>query len=210
MPHKILITGSILNSICPNLTAQRAARIAELIDSIAPGYQMNDIDILHEFIAQVAHESGSFRLKCENLNYSAAGLLKTFGSKYFNTVSATKFARQPEKIANYVYGGRMGNNQPGDGWKYRGSGFIQITGKDMSEKYSAYSKNPDPDKLMECVRTDDWWAMDSACWLFAVEKGLIDEAINDDFKTITKKINGGYNGFQDRQWYYERAKKFLV
>lgn len=204
------LTGPILKLIVPTLESNRAAFLADKMNFICPGYGMNSADIMHEFIANVAHESCGFAVKEENLNYSAERLLQVFGPKWFNTISAQRFAHQPEKIANYVYQRKeLGNIYPGDGWKFRGGGFIQLTGRTIYEQYQQWTAFEDLDKLVNCVRTDDYYALDSACWFFAIQKRLIQAAIDDQFLKIVKAINGGYNGLADRQAYYERAKKYL-
>lgn len=146
------------------------------------------------FMAQIEHESGLKPIE-ENLNYSASGLIRVF-RKYFTDLEAIQFQRQPEKIANRVYANRMGNTSASDGWKYRGRGFIQITGK---ENYSRLSKDTgidfvnNPDLLLQEAN-----AMISALW-FWNRKGLNSFADNNDIVTITKRINGGTIGLEDRK-----------
>ena len=147
------------------------------------------------FFSQMEHESG-LKPVSENLNYSATGLLSTFG-KYFDLESAKLYARQPQKIANKVYANRMGNGNEasGEGWKYRGRGFIQITGKN---NYSMLSKDTridflsNPDLLLTEVNS-----MISALWYWN-KNGLNALADKNDIKGITRTINGGYNGLADR------------
>ncbi len=203
------VTGEVMQAVVPTLSPGRAAAVADLVNKMCPYYKMDDPDILHEFIAQIAHESGGFRLKEENLNYSWPRLRVIF-PKYFRTDDEAKqFHRQPQRIANRVYGGRMGNTNLGDGWKFRGAGFIQLTGRDIFTRYGKH-KHMTAEEAAVLLRTNDQWAMDSACWVFAVEKNLIQLAIDDKFERITRLINGGMNGFISRLEYYERAKKFLV
>ena len=146
------------------------------------------------FMAQIEHESGLKPIE-ENLNYSASGLIRVF-RKYFTDLEAIQFQKQPEKIANRVYANRMGNTSAGDGWKYRGRGFIQITGKD---NYARLSKDTgidfvnNPDLLLQEAN-----AMISALW-FWNSKGLNSFADNNDIVTITKRINGGTIGLKDRK-----------
>ena len=153
---------------------------------------------LAHFFGQLEHESGLKPIS-ENLNYSQSGLLATFG-KYFNSspTEAMKYQRQPEKIANKVYAGRMGNGNEasGDGWKYRGKGFIQITGK---SNYTLLSKHTGKDY----VNNPEWLlneadAMISAIWYWSRINGnkLAD---SDNLLAITKAINGGTNGLEDRR-----------
>lgn len=151
---------------------------------------------LAHFIAQIHHES-NLKPISENLNYSSAGLLNTF-HKYFNGNTALEYQRQPEKIANKVYANRMGNSNEnsGEGWKYRGRGFIQITGK---ENYFRCAN----DMGIDCLKNPDLLlqepnAMISAIWFWNTH-GCSLFADNDDIISITKKINGGINGIDDRK-----------
>lgn len=153
------------------------------------------------FFGQCAHESGNFKVFSENLNYSADGLTKIF-KKYFPTVAATAgYARKPEKIANKVYANRMGNGpeSSGDGWKYRGRGPIQLTGKDNYTAFAAAVGRPDvltnPDIVVGEL------AFESALWFFR-KNGLL-EVANKGVSTavitqITKRVNGGTHGLDDR------------
>jgi putative chitinase len=156
------------------------------------------------FMAQIEHESG-LKAVSENLNYSAQGLIQTF-SKYFDTNESLLYARKPEKIANRVYANRMGNGNEasGEGWKYRGRGFIQITGK-INYHQLAIDTDLDclknPDLLLEEVN-----AMISALWFWNL-KGLNKLADKDDLKGITKRVNGGYNGLAHRQELLLKYKK---
>ena len=156
------------------------------------------------FMAQIEHESG-LKPIAENLNYSASGLIRVF-RKYFSDVEAINFANQPEKIANRVYANRMGNGNEasGEGWKYRGRGFIQITGK---INYFQLANDTD----LDCLKNPDLLlqeanAMISALW-FWNKAGLNKLADKNDIKGITRKINGGYNGLEHRT---ELLKKYLI
>ena len=153
------------------------------------------------FFAQTSHETGGYKSFSENLNYSAAGLQNTFG-KYFPGLLEEQYARKPEKIANRVYGNRMGNGpeSSGDGWKYRGRGALQLTGKSNYKAFSEYLKNPEimdnPDLVSE------QYAFESAMYFFdknklwtICDKGVTKETI----LALTKKINGGTNGLEDRE-----------
>jgi len=153
-------------------------------------------------MAQIEHESGLKPIS-ENLNYSAVGLAKTF-KKYFPLIQfANSMANKPEKIANYVYANRMGNGNSGsgDGWKYRGRGFIQITGKD---NYTVLSKDTridflnNPDLLLQEANS-----MISALWFWNKNK-LNELADKNDILSITKKINGGTNGLEHRKKLLEK------
>ncbi|KAF0146735.1 MAG: putative chitinase [Ignavibacteria bacterium] len=160
-------------------------------------YSINTVFRCAHFLSQIMHESGDFKFKEENLNYSENGLLLTF-SKYFNKDNVKDYARKPEKIANRVYANRMGNGneESGDGYNYRGRGFIQITGRSNYLKAMQSLGLSNPDQLKE-----DRYAMLSAGWFWdsnrinlIADKGLTDDVI----KEVTKKINGGYIGLTDR------------
>jgi putative chitinase len=146
------------------------------------------------FIGQCAHESGNFKLLQENLNYSAKALQATWPSR-FTSEKAAECERKPELIANVVYGGRMGNTEPGDGWKYHGRGLIQLTGKD---NYVHFNR----DTGVDCVNNPDLlctpeFAALSAGWFWSTH-GLNQIADTSDWVAITKKINGGTLGLDDR------------
>ena len=160
------------------------------------------------FIAQAGHESGGFAHMIENLNYGAQGLRTTFG-KYFTTVDlANAYARQPQKIANRVYANRMGNGNEasGDGWKYRGRGFIQLTGKDNYARF-ATAMGISLDKVIAYLETTEGAAM-SAGW-FWDSKSLNTLADQGNFKAITIRINGGTNGWEDRLAHFQKAKNLF-
>lgn len=153
------------------------------------------------FFGQCEHETGGFKLFTENLNYSEDGLLNTFG-KYFPTRAiAAKYARKPEKIANRVYANRMGNGpeSSGDGWKYRGRGAIQLTGKDNYKAFSVFIKRPDV--LVNPDIVADELAFESALFFFSSNNlwTICDTGVSTSTITqLTKKINGGTNGLDDR------------
>lgn len=153
------------------------------------------------FLAQIGHESNGLQFLEENLNYSADGLLKTWPSR-FTAGSAADAARNPEKIANIVYANRMGNSTPGDGWKYRGRGPIQITGK---SNYLSCGKALGVDLLANPdLIKQPGYAARSAAW-FWESNGLNALADADRFTDITRKINGGTNGLEDRKKRYALA-----
>lgn len=158
------------------------------------------------FFAQLDHESGLKPIS-ENLNYSAEGLLRVFG-KYFTPITAKQYARQPQKIANRVYANRMGNGSElsGEGWKYRGRGFIQLTGKNNYQELSKWSNVDyvnEPDKLL-----NEADAMISALW-FWTTNNLNSFADKGDVLGATKRINGGTNGLADRQKKYNQYLKLF-
>lgn len=163
-------------------------------------YKMTPERAAH-FFAQTAHETGEYKSFSENLNYSAEGLKKTFG-KYFPDNLAESYAKQPEKIANRVYGNRMdnGDENSGDGFKFRGRGALQTTGKGNYLKLSNYLKKPEIMTNPDLVATD--YAFESAMFFFESNKlwSICDKGVNDDtILTLTKRINGGTNGLDHRK-----------
>lgn len=176
---------------------------------ILPEYEINTTNRIAAFIAQCAHESGKFTAITENLNYRASSLKKVF-PKYFSTDAlADAYAGHPEKIANKVYANRMGNGpeESGDGWKYRGAGLIQITGKTNHQLF-ANSLDMQLDKIPEYLRTFEG-AVQSACFFWETNK-LNQYADSGDIVTLSKRINGGTNGLSDRQKYYALATNVLT
>ena len=149
------------------------------------------------FLSQVAHESGSLNTVSENLNYSAEALQKVFKKYFPDSAIAWKYARQPQAIANRVYANRMGNGSEasGDGWKYRGAGLIQLTGKNNHEAFAKAVGKP-LEAVGDYLRTPEG-AVHSACWFWATN-GLNKLADADDVRAVTKRINGGYIGLEDR------------
>ena len=176
------------------------------MNEVFPKYEINTPKRIAAFIAQCGHESGGWRTFSENLNYSAKALDAIFG-KYFKRAGrdAQAYHRQPEKIANVVYAGRMsnGDTDSGDGWKYRGRGPIQLTGK---ANYSAFSADMDVDAVdsPDNVSEDKEMALMSAIWYWN-KNSLNKYADSGDIKTMTKRINGGYIGLEDRIHHWEMA-----
>jgi putative chitinase len=153
------------------------------------------------FFAQTAHESGNFTAFSENLNYSAQGLQNIFG-KYFPGTLEESYARNPEKIANRVYADRMGNGNEasGDGWKYRGRGALQLTGKSNYQAFADYLKKPEIMTSPDLVATT--YAFESAMFFFDKNKlwSICDKGVNDaSILELTKRINGGTHGLDDRK-----------
>ena len=181
-----------------------------LLTEMLPKYEINTAVRVAGFIAQCSHESVGFSILKENLNYSAEGLNKTF-SKYFIKAGrdAAAYARNPEKIANIVYADRLGNSDTasGDGWRYRGRGVIQLTGKN---NYVAFGKyiHLTPTETSEYLETKRG-ALESACWFWKTN-GLNAIADTQDILAMTKKINGGTNGLEDRKKLYKQALLVLA
>lgn len=206
---KDLITLEQLLEINDNLNKTKCEEYIKAFNEVLPIYNINTPLRICHFLAQVLHESGHLKYESENLNYSASALRSVFG-KYFKTDSeAEKYARQPEKIANRVYANRMGNGseESGDGWKYRGRGLIQLTGKDNYNNCGnciGYDLLNKPD----CITENKSVSLRTACW-FWNKNSLNNYADNDDIVSITKKVNGGLNGIESRKEIIGRAKKIL-
>lgn len=160
-------------------------------------YKLTPVQAAH-FFAQTAHESGNFKAFSENLNYSAEGLLRIF-PRYFDQATANKYARQPEKIANRVYANRMGNGDEasGSGWLYKGRGALQLTGKSNYKDFADWlGKTIDPKDVA------DEYAFESAKYFFDKNKlwAICDKGVDDaTILALTKRINGGTHGIDDRK-----------
>lgn len=174
-----------------------------------PKYEINTPARIAGFVAQCGHESQNFKTLEENLNYSAEGLNRTF-PKYFVKAGrdAQAYHRQPEKIANVVYANRMGNGDTasGEGWKFRGRGVIQLTGKDNYSRFAKYV-GKSIDETIEYLKTKQG-ALESACWFWKTN-GLNEIADSGDIVAMTKRINGGTIGLEDRQKHYTHALAVL-
>jgi len=179
---------------------------AEPLQTVFDKYGMNTLIRQASFIGQCQHESNNFRTLEENLHYSAAGLMRVWPSRFPSPYVADQFANNPEKIANKVYAGRMGNTEEGDGWAYHGRGLIQLTGRDNYKNCGdalglALITNPE---LLAMPRG----AALSAGW-FWNKHGLNELADAKDFETMTKRINGGTLGLDDRIAKINKALEIL-
>ena len=167
----------------------------------------NNFRLAH-FLSQVAHESGNFKVLHENLNYSASGLLKVF-PRYFNANTAAQFARKPQLIANRVYANRIGNGNEasGDGWNYRGRGYLQVTGRANYKAFSEYI-GEDCEKNPDFIATK--YPLDSALWFFDRNKlwTLCDKG-EENVPIVSRRVNGGTNGLQDRLNKFRSFMKYL-
>lgn len=202
------ITLDLLQKICPKTKVAVLQKFVEPLNEVCEHYEINTPQRMAAFLAQVAHESGGFTAVKENLNYSAKGLMTTF-KKYFPTEAVAKeYERQPEKIANKVYGNRMGNGDEasGDGARYCGRGLIQLTGK---HNYTRFAKDLGV-SIEECVQYLETpeGAVASAGWFFDTNN-LLKICDSGDMKMLTKRINGGYIGLEDRIHHYELALSVL-
>lgn len=207
------LTGEILKKLAPSLPLEIANKYAELYNTICPLYGISSADIFHEYIANVLHESGGLMRFTENLNYQAVALTKLFGRHRISLDDCYRYGRtskQPanqQAIANILYGGswglkNLGNSQQGDGWMFRGSGELQLTGRRMISKFAGYynqlkATSFTPEQMAELLRTNKEISTHASCWVFAIEKKLINAAINDEDLKIRKSINGGTFGLNE-------------
>lgn len=206
-----MITKELLKTINPEVSHSKLD-----LDQIVAGlnklfqdekYAINTVNRKAGFIAQTMHESGGYRLMVENLNYSAKGLLATF-KKYFTPEEAAKYERKPEMIANRAYANRMDNGPEasGDGWKYRGRGFIQLTGKHNYSKFSTSIGKPleESVKYLETIEG----AIFSAAWYWQ-ERKINKYCDENDIVGMTKAINGGTVGLDERTRLYAKAQQLV-
>lgn len=181
---------------------------APVVDEWAPVFatempRMSPRAMAH-FVSQVLHESGGLRYLAENLNYSAERLCAVWPRRFPTADRARPYAHNPEKLANHVYGGRMGNTEPGDGWRYRGRGLIQITGRSnyaLVQELTGLPVLDDPDLLCEpgpaLLSAVAWWGEN------------VPDAEGLSVERVTRRVNGGLNGLADRQRLYDRARRVL-
>ena len=205
------ITQQQLLQILPN-AGPRAGIFLPALNRAMARYKIDSRVRQAAFLAQTGHESGQLMRLVENLNYDAKGLAMTWPGRYQaadgnpNT-KALGLSRKPEAIANDAYAGRNGNTQPGDGWKFRGRGLIQITGRANYAQAGKALAQPLLDQP-ELLEQPEWAAISAAWWWSA--HGLNELADAGKFETITRKINGGINGLADREALYAKALKVLV
>ena len=180
------------------------------IPAVQEKFEINTPLRLAHFLAQCGHESGGFKVVSENLNYGAAGLQSIF-KKYFTPESAKEYQRKPEKIANIVYANRMGNGPQasGEGYKFRGRGYIQLTGKD---NYTAFDKTVEDDILATPELVATKYPLLSAAWFFH-KNGLnkiADEGATDVVVIkVTKRVKGGTIGLSDRIKHFNEYNNLL-
>jgi len=214
--EKVILTPIRLLEICP-VSIRSKLNLQDICDEfnrifniqVDDSTDINTLNRVSGFIAQCAHESGEFRFLEENLNYSAEGLVKTFPRHFPNIESALEYTRKPQKIADKVYANRMNNGSEasGDGWRFRGRGFIQLTGR---WNYTRCAQGihvdivKDPDYLLT-IRG----ATDSAYWFWTTNKRLNESADKDNIVLMTRIVNGGTNGLEHRTKIYEKAKEVL-
>lgn len=180
----------------------------EALSKILPEYDIHTVPRVAAFIAQTAHESGGYKALKENLNYRAETLMKVWPRYFPNMEIASQYAHKQEAIANRAYGGRMGNGDEasGDGFRYCGRGLIQLTGKQNYTKFAESIETPVED-IPEFLATFEG-AIQSGCWFWETNN-LNQYADNGDILTMTKRINGGTLGLEDRIKHYNHAMHVL-
>ena len=213
-------TWSLLSNIPVNDIIQKINKLSGIIpDSVIVQlprvirtFQINNELRLSHFLSQCAHESANFSIVYENLNYNSIGLRRVF-KRYFPTkLIADAYSRNPEKIANKVYANRMGNGSinSGDGWRFRGRGYIQLTGKDNYNRFGISIKE-DILKNPDLVATQ--YPLLSAAWFFSINNlnRISDRGSSTDvIQAVTKRVNGGTNGIDDRVRYFRKIYNALT
>lgn len=192
------------NLVAAGLTdAATAAKVCDSLAIACERFEISEPQQIAMFLAQAAHESGKFKATSENLNYSKEGLHGTWPKRFPTVADAEPYHRQSEKIANKVYADRMGNGDEasGDGFKYRGRGFIQLTGKSNYQSFANAINRPEIMDTPDLVAEPELAAL-SAAWFWNEHKL---NAIASDVTAVTKKINGGTLGLADRSAHYTQA-----
>ena len=200
-------TNTNIANINVSKISKKLDNYSNFIISVLEKYGINTPEKIAAFFSQVYHESGGFNIFEENLKYSAERLLVIFPKYFKNLHEAKSFEKNPQKIANRVYSNRMGNGneESGDGYKFRGRGFIQLTGKDNYKELSN-SLNKSIDETINYLMTFEG-AFESACWFWDKRK------INDvasDIKKVTKLVNGGNIGLNEREMLFNKFKEVLT
>lgn len=196
-----LLTAELVRKVCPGARSDIVDGILDRRAAIEAAGIVTKPRLAH-FLAQIATETGGLKALEENLYYTAKRLVVVFNTRFKTVGEAAPFANNPQALANKVYGGRkdLGNTQPGDGWRYRGGGAIQTTGR-ANYREAGYEDDPDAIRSMPA-------AIDSAL-VFWMSRGLNAFADKGDIVAIRKRVNGGKNGLDEARTYYSRAAKAL-
>lgn len=213
----MLISEDQLRRICRNLTADRIKQLTILFNSVCPVYGIINQDMFHEFFANLCEESGEFSTYEENLKYSAKRIAQVWPARFKTIQEAVPYAMNPKALAMMVYGKRkdLGNVTREDGWLFRGGGPIQLTGRANFTHFAQWMEKKlgiikAPEVWADLLRTNDEYALHSACWIFSIAMQLNDEAERDEMAVIVKRINGGMTNYPLRLHYYELARKYIV
>lgn len=198
----------LLRRLYPSADEINLRRFSEQSGSLLPEFGISEQrNRLHFFLAQMGHESGGLRIRSEKMSYSATRMMQVWPSRFPTLASTEGFVGNPEALANKVYGGRMGNDKPGDGFRFLGRGYIQITGREGYREVGARAgldleKNPD-------LALEPEQALRVACafWSWKRLNPLCDQG---DFVAVTKRINGGTVGLQDRFHWLERVQDLVA
>lgn len=199
-----MVTLEQLDAFFEDTDTALLAEYLEPLNAAMENFEINTPERIAMFMSQIGHESAGLKRTQENLNYSAERLRQVF-PRYFPTPNdAANYARNPAKIANRVYGNRMGNGPEasGDGFRYRGRGFIQLTGKNNYQAFAS-DNNLTLDEAVEYLETPEGAAW-SAGWFWS-KRNINEPADNGDVRTVTKLINGGTIGLEHRAKLYEEA-----
>lgn len=200
-----LVTVDLLQCVT---TPEMAEKWVDAISATCDRFDINTPLRVAGFVSQIAHESNGFRATVEDLNYRASSLMAVWPSRFPNLDVANAYAMKPEKIANRAYCDRMGNGDEasGDGWKYRGRGLIQLTGKD---NYAAFAMKCDNEALTKPdLVADPDLAAESAGWFWST-RNLNNYADEGNVEGMTRRINGGTNGLDDRQAHYDKLMSYF-
>ena len=181
-------------------------------------FNINTENRLRAFFSIIGHETGHLKVLVENLNYSAKGLMSTWPSRFKTIGFAEQYARNPQKIANYVYGGRYGNTKPNDGWKFRGRGAIQTTFKNnYAQLNNMYGLPMGIDFTISPDLLEDWQYAALSAGYYWEKNGvntLADKLGGSDdyemFKAVVKRVNGGYIGLAERWELYQISKSVII
>lgn len=203
-----MLSFEVLRRLYPAAKEINLSHFSEQSGSLLPEFGISEQrNRLHFFLAQMGHESGGLRIGSEKMNYSAARMMQVWKDRFPTLASTEGFVGNPEALANKVYGGRMGNDKPGDGFRFLGRGYIQITGREGYREVGARAgldleKNPD-------LALEPEHALRIACafWAWKRINPLCDQG---DFVAVTKRINGGTNGLQDRFHWLERVQELVA
>jgi putative chitinase len=208
-----LIAIEQLRVAIPGARAEDLTTYVAVLDEAMERFEINARGRIAAFLAQVAHESGDFRHTSENLNYSWQALRQTWPSRFTTDAFAQGYHRQPEKIANYVYASRNGNGDEasGDGWRFRGRGLIQLTGRANYLAYAVAVAEPSIESDPDQVALPRHAAL-SAAWFWSSHglNALADVGDEASFNEISHRINGGWHGKEDRLKRWAAARAILV
>jgi putative chitinase len=199
-----VITTEMLRTLFPNCRDPGAW--ARVLKPAMVEFAILSKESVAAFLAQIGKESAELNVLSENLNYSARGLVATWPHRFPSIEFASKYARQPEKIANFVYANRLGNGpaESGDGWRFRGRGLIQLTGRtnyELASRELGGSLLTMPNKL-----TDPVWAARTAAWFWSVNRL---DAVAHDVAAVTKRVTGADSGLAERTVYWQHALDLL-